>query len=82
MARSPKTLTAEQAWAACELVAESIPHIVWLSHPSGSTDYFNTRGTDYTGLRHEATTDGGGLSSSIPTTPNWPAAAGSTPRGH
>ncbi len=54
MARSPKTLTAEQAWAACELVAESIPHIVWLSHPSGSTDYFNTFGTDYTGLPREA----------------------------
>ena len=54
MAQSPKTLTAEQAWAACELVAESIPHIVWLSHPSGSTDYFNTLGTDYTGLPREA----------------------------
>jgi PAS domain S-box-containing protein len=50
-----KTLTAEQVWAACELVAESIPHIVWLSHPSGSTDYFNTLGTDYTGLPREAT---------------------------
>jgi PAS domain S-box-containing protein len=47
-------LTAEQAWAACELVAESIPHIVWLSHPSGSTDYVNTLGTDYTGLPREA----------------------------
>ena len=42
MARLPKILTAEQAWAAWELVAESIPHIVRLSHPSGSTDYFNT----------------------------------------
>ena len=70
MARLCKTLTAEQAWAACELVAESIPHIAWLSHPSGSTDYFNTLGTD-----------DGGLSSSIPTTPNWPASAGSTRRG-
>ena len=49
-----ETLTAEQIWAACELVAESIPHIVWLSHPSGSTDYFNTFGTDYTGLPREA----------------------------
>ena len=54
MARTPKALTAEQAREACELVAESIPHIVWLSHPSGSTDYFNTRGTDYTGLPREA----------------------------
>ena len=54
VARSPNTLTAEQAWAACELVAESIPHIVWLSHPSGSTDYLNTFGTEYTGLPREA----------------------------
>ena len=54
MARSPKTLTDEQAWAACEIVAESIPHIVWLSHPSGSTDYINTLGADYTGLPREA----------------------------
>src|ERR1700760_4239467 len=57
VARSPKTLTAEQAWAACELVAESIPHIVWLSHPSGSTDYFNSLGTDYTGFPREANDD-------------------------
>ena len=49
-----ETLTAEQVWAACELVAESIPHIVWLSHPSGSIDYINTFGTDYTGLPREA----------------------------
>jgi PAS domain S-box-containing protein len=54
VAPSPQTLTAEQALAACELLAESIPHIVWLSSPSGSTDYFNTRGTDYTGLPRQA----------------------------
>jgi PAS domain S-box-containing protein len=55
VARSRRALTVEQAQAACELLAESIPHIVWLSQPSGSTDYVNTRGTDYTGLHREAT---------------------------
>ena len=33
-----------------EVLAESIPHIVWLSAPDGSTGYFNERGTGYTGL--------------------------------
>jgi PAS domain S-box-containing protein len=37
-----------------EVVAESIPHIVWLSAPDGSTEYFNTVGTDYMGLSREA----------------------------
>jgi PAS domain S-box-containing protein len=31
-------------------MAESIPHIVWMAGADGSTDYFNRRGTDYTGL--------------------------------
>ena len=33
-----------------ELIAEAIPHIVWMTAPDGSTEYFNRRGTDYTGL--------------------------------
>lgn len=33
-----------------ELLAESIPHMVWTSRADGSTDYFNRVGTDYTGL--------------------------------
>jgi len=37
-----------------EAVAESIPHIVWLSDAEGSTDYFNERGTDYTGFPRQA----------------------------
>jgi PAS domain S-box-containing protein len=37
-----------------EVVAEAIPHIVWLSDASGSTDYFNERGTDYTGFPRQA----------------------------
>ena len=32
------------------LVCESIPHIVWMAAPDGSTEYFNRQGTDYTGL--------------------------------
>ena len=33
-----------------ELTAEAIPHIVWMTGPDGLTEYFNRRGTDYTGL--------------------------------
>ena len=37
-----------------ELIAEAIPHIVWLATPDGSTEYFNRRGSEYTGLPPEA----------------------------
>lgn len=37
-----------------ELIAESIPHIVWLAGADGSTDYLNERGTDYTGMPRQA----------------------------
>jgi len=37
-----------------EVIAESIPHIVWLAEPDGFTDYFNERGTEYTGLPRQA----------------------------
>src|SRR5438067_8012305 len=33
-----------------ELIAESIPQIVWMAAPDGAIEYFNERGTDYTGL--------------------------------
>ncbi len=36
------------------LIAESIPHIVWMASTDGSTTYFNRQGTDYTGLPREA----------------------------
>jgi two-component system NtrC family sensor kinase len=36
------------------LIAESIPHIVWMAAPDGITEYFNRRGSDYTGLPPEA----------------------------
>ncbi len=35
-------------------IAESIPHIVWTASPDGATNYFNRRGTDYTGCPREA----------------------------
>jgi len=33
-----------------EVIAEAIPHIVWLADGTGATDYFNERGTAFTGL--------------------------------
>jgi PAS domain S-box-containing protein len=37
-----------------EIIAESIPHIVWVASPDGSTEYFNRQGIEYTGLEREA----------------------------
>ena len=31
------------------MIAESIPHIVWMASPDGQLDYLNQRGADYTG---------------------------------
>lgn len=45
---------ARSARVSFELIAESIPHVVWLADASGSTDYFNERGVDYTGLPRQA----------------------------
>jgi PAS domain S-box-containing protein len=42
------------ARASFEMIAESIPHLVWLADGAGSTDYFNERGTGYTGLPRQA----------------------------
>jgi PAS domain S-box-containing protein len=36
-----------------EMIAESIPHIVWTASPDGATTYFNQHGTDYTGCPRE-----------------------------
>jgi PAS domain S-box-containing protein len=36
------------------MVAEAVPHIVWVAGPDGATEYFNTQGVDYTGLPREA----------------------------
>jgi PAS domain S-box-containing protein len=35
------------------MIAESIPHIVWTASPDGATTYFNRQGTDYTGCPRE-----------------------------
>jgi diguanylate cyclase (GGDEF)-like protein/PAS domain S-box-containing protein len=37
-----------------ELIAESIPQIVWTAAADGATDYFNERGTEYTGMPRQA----------------------------
>lgn len=37
------------------MVAEAVPHIVWVAAPDGATEYFNTQGVDYTGAPREAT---------------------------
>jgi PAS domain S-box-containing protein len=37
-----------------ELIAESIPHIVFTTGADGATDYLNRRGTEYTGLPSDA----------------------------
>jgi PAS domain S-box-containing protein len=44
------TRTARQAEARFEEIAESLCHLVWLADADGSTDYFNERGTQYTGF--------------------------------
>lgn len=45
-----------------ELIAESIPDLVFTADAEGATDYFNRRGTDYTGLPYEANLGWGWLS--------------------
>jgi PAS domain S-box-containing protein len=35
-------------------ITESIPHIVWMAAPDGSTEYFNRQGTTYSGWPPEA----------------------------
>jgi diguanylate cyclase (GGDEF)-like protein/PAS domain S-box-containing protein len=39
------------------LIAEAIPHIVWMGAPDGSTCYLNQRGAAYAGLAGVATTE-------------------------
>ncbi|MCU1449907.1 MAG: domain S-box-containing protein, partial [Acidimicrobiales bacterium] len=40
-----------------ELLAETIPHIVWVASPDGATTYFNRQGSAYTGCPPEANYD-------------------------
>ncbi|MGZ4724530.1 MAG: PAS domain S-box protein [Ilumatobacteraceae bacterium] len=39
------------------LMAEAIPHIVWVASPDGATTYFNAQGTEYTGCSRETNYD-------------------------
>ena len=48
-----------------ELIAESIPEIVWMAAPDGATEYFNERGTEYTGMPRSAN-DGSELAAAAP----------------
>ncbi|HZP15697.1 MAG TPA: PAS domain-containing protein [Nocardioides sp.] len=52
-------LTAARSLDADELslIAESIPHIVWMASADGATTYFNRQGTDDTGCPPEANYD-------------------------
>jgi PAS domain S-box-containing protein len=38
-------------------VAESLPYLVWLAGADGATEYFNGRGTDYTGQPRDTNND-------------------------
>ena len=42
---------------AARLMAEAIPHIVWIASPDGATTYFNEQGTEYTGCSRETNYD-------------------------
>ncbi|MGA2927294.1 MAG: EAL domain-containing protein [Solirubrobacteraceae bacterium] len=44
-----------------ELIADSIPQIVWTAGADGATDYFNQRGTEYTGLPQDTNNGWGWL---------------------
>jgi PAS domain S-box-containing protein len=44
-----------------DLIAEWIPHVVWVSDANGATEYFNRRGHDLVGLTPEETSSGGWL---------------------
>lgn len=58
----PRSVTSRRAVASrpgpgwhpsAELIADSIPHIVWTAAADGSTTYFNRRGVEYTGCPAE-----------------------------
>jgi PAS domain S-box-containing protein len=54
MTRPEQAPSAPSVPLSLEVIAESIPHMVWLADPAGSTDYFNERGIQYTGLPRQA----------------------------
>lgn len=44
---------AQEAQQRYQLMAETVPQIVWTAGPDGAVDYFNQRWTDYTGMTLE-----------------------------
>jgi PAS domain S-box-containing protein len=55
MTRFSPTSVAPRRPAELQLIAESIPHIVWMAESDGSTEYLNRRGCEYTGFPAGAT---------------------------
>jgi PAS domain S-box-containing protein len=39
------------------MIAEALPHLVWVASSEGATEYFNRQGTDYTGVPRETNYD-------------------------
>jgi PAS domain S-box-containing protein len=54
VSQSGRARPARSSRVAIEVLAEAIPHIVWLADADGATDYLNDRGTAYTGYPREA----------------------------
>ncbi|MEA2502600.1 MAG: hypothetical protein QOD01_2711, partial [Actinomycetota bacterium] len=48
---SPGDVMADAHW---QLIAEAIPHVVWLASPDGRVEYLNQQANDYLGLSPEA----------------------------
>ena len=59
-----------------DLVAEQIPHIVWVTDAEGSLEYINRRGYDLLGLTPEEMSGWGRLASCTPTTLRMPVIHG------
>ena len=62
MARSSTANEPFLADADLRLIAESIPHIVWMAAPDGSSTYLNRQGATYAGRGNDAVND-----------PDWPS---------
>ncbi len=58
---STETLLTTQSIPPWDLIAEWIPHVVWVTDAKGSTEYFNRRGHDLVGLTPEETSGWGWL---------------------
>jgi PAS domain S-box-containing protein len=43
------------------MIAEALPHIVWVAGPDGSAEYLNTQGADYLGVARQSRHNWGGV---------------------